>query len=88
MSRPYRYEAAAQSLSGRARTQVQAARHPSRCPLPDTPGLLGGCSAGLPLSGADQVLGRTAQSESIQVKLVLRLCGWLEPEPRPVLVGG
>lgn len=36
------------SLSGRARTQVQAAQLPSWCPLPDIPGLLGGCSAGLP----------------------------------------
>lgn len=34
--------------------------------------------------GADQVLGRTAQSESVQVKLVLRLCGQLEPEARPL----
>ena len=33
---------------------------------------------------AAQVLGGTAQTESIQVKLVSGLCGRLEPEPRPL----
>ena len=37
-----------------------------------------------PPPGADQVLGGTAQSESVQVKLVLRLCGQLEPGAWPL----